>query len=267
LTASSTIKGAVEGPGSGKGDPARSQRDQRRTAARSARAAQRRKRRIKSWLICSAVLLGSAGLALGGWALAWRTDLLAIKEVRIDGVEGRLREAVQQVAAVPVGTPLASLPSGAIQGRVSSLDWVARAQVRAHWPSAVVIEVEPRIGLGQDWTTGQLIDVDGVVFTMPGADPAGLPTVRASDSGRIQALRALQSLPSALAKRIDVVTASTRDDVRFTLDSGALVRWGSAEQGALKAEVLMALLARRALVYDVSSPLTPTTRGERRGSR
>jgi cell division protein FtsQ len=43
------------------------------------------------------------------------------------------------------------------------------------------------------------------------------------------------------------------------------VLWGSAEQGELKAQVLAALLQRRAGVYDVSAPELPTTQQEKAG--
>jgi len=238
-----------------------------RSAQRAERVKRRRTTRLKRWLIVGAVVAMVSMIGVGVWLLAWRSDILAIREVRIDGVDGKLREAVQQAAMVPIGQPLVTLPATEIQARVQGIEWVRQASVRASWPDAVDISVEPRTGVGQDWVTGQLIDIDGVVFTLPGTMPSGLPVVRASEAGRAQALRALESLPEGITSRVTLVTASSRDDVRFTLDTGAVVRWGSAEQSALKAEVLAALLSRRALVYDVSSPLTPTTRGERRNGR
>ena len=241
--------------------------DPRLQAQRAERARRRRVGRIKRWLIASAAVLTVGAVGGAAWAVAWRTDLLAIKQVQVQGVDGKLRQAVQEAAMVPMGGPLVDLNAQDIQARVVALQWVRSALVRASWPNGVLIVVESRQGIGQDWSTGKAIDVDGTMFTIPGLAVSGLPQVRASDEGRLAALRTLERLPANLVKRITLVDAATRDDIRFTLESGAVVRWGSAEQVALKAEVLSALLARRALVYDVSSPLTPTTRGERRRDR
>ena len=75
------------------------------------------------------------------------------------------------------------------------------------------------------------------------------------------AVAVLLALPAELLARVDSVTATTRDDVTLVLTGvGQAVRWGSAEDAALKAQVLAALLTRPASVYDVSAPLAPTTR-------
>jgi cell division protein FtsQ len=236
-------------------------------AQRSDRAKMRRASRRRKWWIAGGALAALTAVALGAWALAWRTELLAIRDVRVSGVEGKLREAVLESAMVPIGLPLVELPSAAIEARVEAIEWVRDARVLPSWPSEVIIVVERRQPLGRDWATGEAIDIDGFAFTIPGEDSDRLPVVRATPQRRSDALRALEGLPSDLARRITLVTASTADDIRFSLANGAVVRWGSVEQGALKAEVLGALLTRRALVYDVSSPLTPTTRGERRAAR
>lgn len=206
-------------------------------------------------------------MGTGAWYLAWQTNLLAIERVEVVGAEGKLRQAVLESASVPMGQPLVELQTGAIESRIESIEWVRGATVRPSWPNEVMIEIEQRQALGQDWETGLAIDTDGTIFAPVEGRTSGLPVVRASDTGRAEALRALEKVPADLVSRITLVTASTRDDIRFTLQTGAVVRWGSADQGGLKAEVLRALLSRRALVYDVSSPLMPSTRGERSRGR
>jgi len=59
---------------------------------------------------------------------------------------------------------------------------------------------------------------------------------------------------------VRVIQAGSPDDVQFTLAGGKRVRWGSARQGAVKAQVLAALLSQPGTVYDVSSPELPTVR-------
>ena len=69
----------------------------------------------------------------------------------------------------------------------------------------------------------------------------------------------LAALPADISARLVSISATTRDDVALTLRSGALVRWGSAQQPEFKAEVLRALLRHKRAVYDVSAPELPTT--------
>jgi cell division protein FtsQ len=69
----------------------------------------------------------------------------------------------------------------------------------------------------------------------------------------------LQSLPPDLRDRVVSLSATTRDDVDLILRSGDEVRWGSADQAEMKAEVLRVLLKRKADMYDVSAPELPTT--------
>jgi cell division protein FtsQ len=47
--------------------------------------------------------------------------------------------------------------------------------------------------------------------------------------------------------------------VRLDLAGGALVKWGSAQDSATKAQVLAALLPHHAQVYDVTAPGFATT--------
>jgi cell division protein FtsQ len=71
-------------------------------------------------------------------------------------------------------------------------------------------------------------------------------------------------LPDKWRNRVIRLTATSRDDVALTLRSGAVVRWGSADQSEFKGSVLDALITRRAAIYDVSAPELPTTQGKRR---
>jgi len=73
-----------------------------------------------------------------------------------------------------------------------------------------------------------------------------------------------QSLPPDIAERVERIGATTRDDVRLHLRSGAVVRWGNAREMEFKAQVLRALLPQRARIYDVTAPSLPTTVGEKK---
>lgn len=216
-------------------------------------------------MIASLVVLGLA-LGVGTWFLVWKSDLLVVHRVQVNGVDGKLRQQVQSVANIETGQPMIELPTAAIEQQVEHISWVRHATVTRSWPDAALVTVEARQPLARDAASGLAIDAEGTIFEAPGEMAATLPMVIASDTGRVEAMLALANMPADLVKRITSLTASTRDDLRFTLASGVVVRWGNAGQSALKAEVLGALLKRKALVYDVSAPFMPTTRGERRRS-
>jgi cell division protein FtsQ len=55
------------------------------------------------------------------------------------------------------------------------------------------------------------------------------------------------------------VSAAEPDQVTLQLNDGVTVVWGSADQAALKAQVLSALMATHARYYDVSSPGSAVT--------
>ena len=123
----------------------------------------------------------------------------------------------------------------------------------------MVIAVEPKVALAR-LATGQSVAADGTSFTTPkgampvvtdsGAAVAGpvLPTVIAQGDALTQAMAALASLPVDLAARVKFVSASTRDDIDFTLRGGDLVHWGSAEKSVEKVQVLRALLVHSAAI-------------------
>jgi cell division protein FtsQ len=67
------------------------------------------------------------------------------------------------------------------------------------------------------------------------------------------------ALPDDISGMVDHVQVDTVDEILLILEDGRQVKWGSAEQSEEKAQVLLALLDRKAQVYDVSVPGMPTT--------
>lgn len=108
------------------------------------------------------------------------------------------------------------------------------------------------------------------------AREAGPPTVTAvatvlavldlDQRGRI--VEATAASPDSIQLRVEVPVRPDTDASDRAAEAEAVegltrevtVQWGSAEESALKAEVLSALLMTRAIEYDVSAPRTPVTR-------
>jgi cell division protein FtsQ len=91
-----------------------------------------------------------------------------------------------------------------------------------------------------------------------------LPRVKvgggADDDALEEGAQVVSVLDREVAELVDFVEVRTVDQIVLHLRDGREVRWGSAEQSADKAEVLLLLLDRKATVYDVSVPGQPTTR-------
>ncbi len=219
----------------------------------------RRRRRLRVAVVVLAVLLAAAA----AWVI-WFSSVLAVKDVRVVGVDGPRVQAVLDAAAIPAGVAMARMDADTPQRAVLALSWVQSAEVRRGWPTEVVIAVTPRVPIAGIASAGgtsgrSAVDAQGVVFEPVGALPKGLPTVSAEGVGLTSAMAVLASLPADLAPRVVSLSATTRDSVDLTLRSGDLVHWGSAEQAEAKAQVLRALMRRKADVYDVSAPEVPTT--------
>jgi cell division protein FtsQ len=108
-----------------------------------------------------------------------------------------------------------------------------------------------------------LVDGGGVVFKTVPSRPAGLPELRlpkvSADDPVTRAVTAvLGVIPEQLLKQVTTATAKTPASVEFTLASGKIVRWGTAEQTDRKAKVLAALLTQDGKIYDVAAPELPT---------
>jgi len=151
--------------------------------------------------------------------------------------------------------------------RVGSLAEVRSVDVTRAWPDGVRIEVVERTAVAVVDISGRLrgLDADGVVFREYRTAPKGMPRVRPGAAAGTDALKeaatVVSALPQDLASRIDHVEVATVDQITLVMRDRRRVMWGSAEESALKAQVVDRLLAaQEASVYDVSVPGNPTIR-------
>lgn len=240
--------------GATKARPKRRSRASRGQVDAIASAPRRRKRRIIIVAVL-VVLLGGAA----AWAV-WFSSWLTVSSVRVLGVEGPSAAEALQAAAIPMGVQLARVDTDSATVRVAALDWVASAEVRRGWPQEVVVAVVPRVpvaALATSPTSG--VDAEGMAFDVGDtAELKELPKVDAAGEALVEAMTVVTALPPDLAKKVTKVSAGTKDSVELTLKSGDLVRWGSADKHDEKVAVLRVLLERKASVYDVSAPSSPT---------
>ena len=115
----------------------------------------------------------------------------------------------------------------------------------------------------------ELVDPAGVTIAQSPERVPGYPFIDAKGDIDGTAFRSmvevLIALPAELLATVDSVSATTQDDVTLVLAGvGQQVRWGSAEDSAVKARVLATLIAvtdpSRPGVFDVSAPGTAVFR-------
>ncbi|WP_411720843.1 FtsQ-type POTRA domain-containing protein [Mycetocola sp.] len=217
------------------------------------------RRRRRTWL---SVLGGIVGLALLACLLAY-TPILSVRTIQVQGAERVSSDAIVADLSSQLGSPFPMVDESAIKAALVGYPLIESYSVEARPPSTLVIRLVERTPVGAV-DTGDgflLVDAAGVVVES-GADRPGAYPLIAVDGGIDaegfpSAAAVLRSLPSDLFARVDTVTATTKDDVRFTLrDAETTVVWGSAEEAPLKAYTLAALMKAQPgfAEYDVTSP-------------
>ncbi|MCW0212552.1 MAG: FtsQ-type POTRA domain-containing protein [Pseudonocardia sp.] len=233
-------------------------------------AARIRLRRALAALVAIVVLL--AVLAVGGWALLYKAGLADVETVEVSGVLPAAIPQVTEAAAVEIGAPLASVDTATVAQRVAQLPDVASVEVSRNWPHTVGITVVERqaVALAQTPQGLTLVDAAGVPYHQAPAVPPALPrftfgAVGPDDESTRAALAVLAALPDQLRGQVvtvDVTAGINGEDptVQLGLTEGRRVTWGTADDGARKAAVLVPLLTETGTVYDVASPELPTIR-------
>lgn len=223
---------------------------------------------MKRWMWATAVLAILVGVAVWvGWSSPW----LAVEKLRIE-VSGEVsaaagefpRSDVDAVVVVPQGTPMLRVSTNDIAERVAALPQVKEVSVYREWPDTLVIDIERRVPVAtvRGPSGFDLIDIDGMVVMEVTRQPSDLPFIAATGAGLPAALIVAAEIPPWLRDEIEVIEATTRNNVSFVLRDGSIVRWGGAERADLKVTVLESLLPGGWAVYDVSAPEVPTTSDE-----
>lgn len=219
----------------------------------------RRARRPVAALVVVALVLASV------WLVFFSSQVTA-RSVDVTGAQTLGESRIKRAAEVPTGTPLARVDLDAIRARVESIPSVRRAQVSRSWPHTVRIAVTERtpvavVDRGQGL---QALDSEGALFGHFTSRPKRLPLVRTQPGTGAEALaeaaRVVSSLPAAVSRRLDVVEATSVDQIALLLGNGRRILWGSADSSEQKAEVLAVLLKRPGQQINVSVPGRPTTK-------
>ncbi|OAR25392.1 cell division protein FtsQ [Streptomyces sp. ERV7] len=230
------------------------------------------------------MLLVLATAVVVGAAVAWvlyGSTWLRVERVETTGTEVLTPAEVEAVAAVPVGSPLVSVDTGAIEARLlRKLPRLDSVEVSRSWPHGIALDVTERkpVLLMKKGVNFTEVDAKGVRFATVAKAPAHVPLLELNpdSSGNSsslrrfpvdalvrEAVRVAGELPSAVAKDTRLVRVTSYDAVSLELSRGRTVLWGSEEEGELKARTLVALMkaAPRARYFDVSAPTAPAASG------
>ncbi len=244
----------------------RSEEERRRTRVARSTPRNRPNRRVeirRRWVALLSVLTVIALVYL-----LFFSSMLGAQEVTVSGSRTVSADAIRGAAAVPLDKPMLRLSTDEIRDRVAAMPGIATVEVSRSWPNTVEITVTERTAIaffdsGPGGDGVHLVDGGGVVFKTVPSRPSGLPELRlpkvSADDPVTRAVTAvLGVIPEQLLKQVTTATAKTPASVEFTLSSGKIVRWGTAEQTDRKAKVLAALLTQEGKVYDVAAPELPT---------
>ncbi|MBZ4318910.1 FtsQ-type POTRA domain-containing protein [Streptomyces sp. SCA2-4] len=235
----------------------------------------RRPRRTRLILWALALALAGAG---AGWVL-YGSGWLRATRVDVDGVEVLTAAEVREAAAVPLGDPLVSVDTDAIEERLRErLPRIESVDVSRDWPHGVAVEVterQPRAIVEKD---GKFVEIDGSGVRFATVDrppakvprlameaPADAPSTRRFGRPRLEreGVRAAAALPADVRRDTRVIRVRSYDSIIMELTGGRTVVWGSGERGEAKARSLTALMkaARGADHFDVSAPGAPAASG------
>lgn len=231
------------------------------TSRLQVRRRDRRRRRGRNWLIGALALALVVGVAY----VVGFSPALTARAVTVAGVRVLTKAEVLDAAGVPTGTPLVWIDPTQVADRVSGLPAVAEVTVSRDWPDEVRISVterKPRLAIPAGG--GYLLaDASGVVFQAVSTEPSGLVVVEADPNSQrvlVDVGTVFSALSSSTAAKVSRLEAPSRDGIVLRLRDGSRVVWGSAEDSALKSQVLEALLPLGGTVFNVSAPAFPTRR-------
>ncbi|WP_314040741.1 FtsQ-type POTRA domain-containing protein [Slackia exigua] len=224
-----------------------------------------------------AVLVAIAVFLVAG-ATAYSSNLFAIEDVSVEGVEHLTSEEMSRLAAIPADTTLLRVDTGKIEANILRDAWIKKAKVSRGFPNTLVISATERPiaatveVLSEDGSTSELwaIADDGTwLCRIPDQDSAegramspaiyddaahalaitdvayGLrPEVGSTctDASVNNALAIVSGMTTELKDQVKQISASSSDNATLTLDSNVEIAFGAAEDIRDKERVCLQIL-------------------------
>lgn len=233
------------------------------SAERFAARVRARRRRRRGLIALGVVVAGGLGwlVTFSSWATVGRVEVTGTG--RVDAA------AVRAAAGTELGRPLLLARPDDVADRLHREQALIKSvTVTRQWPGAMRITVVERqpVLVVRSGSQFRSVDLDGVTIERSATLPRGLPLVevdlgaRDADAALRACFEVVRAMPAGLKSQVRRIGAGSADQVWLRLADGARVEWGDSTETPRKAQVLLALLAQRADVYDVRSPGTPAVR-------
>ncbi|MGW5785104.1 cell division protein FtsQ [Streptomyces sp. NPDC003757] len=241
------------------------------------RARRFRPHRLRTIIIPAAALVLAAGGTV--WVL-YGSNWTRLEDVSVSGTRVLTPAQVREAADVPIGDPLVSVDTAAVEARLrGKLPRIDEVAVERSWPHGIGLKVTERTPVLVVQKGRKFVEVDdeGARFATVSKAPKGVPalelelarsgsaaaSLRRFDDDRLvrEAVRVAGRIPGKVARDTRLVKVRSYDDISLELSGGRTVSWGSGERGAGKARALTALMKATpdARHFDVSVPTAPAS--------
>lgn len=224
------------------------------------------------------IALGALVLVAGCLWLLYGSSWLRTERVETSGTDVLTPAEVEAAAKVPIGAPLVSVDTDAVEARLrSALPRIDSVDVERSWPDGIELVVTERkpVLLLEKGTEFVEVDASGVRFATVVKAPKGVPLLRleVDDSASLkrfgkdrlvgEAVRIRGELPAEVVTAMKSMKVVSYDYISLELTGNRTVVWGSSEEGEAKARALDALMkaAPKARHFDVSAPSAPASSG------
>ncbi len=235
--------------------------------------------RLRTIIILAVALVLLAGGTL--WVL-YGSNWTRVERVSVSGTRVLTPGQVREAADVPLGDPLVSVDTEALEARLRrKLPRIDEVVVERSWPHGIGLKVIERtpvlmVRKGRNFVE---VDEEGIRYATVSRAPKNVPLLRleparsgstAASLRRFgedrlvrEAVRTAGRLPDRVARDTRLVKVRSYDDIELELSGKRTVAWGSGEQGAPKARALTALMKATpdARHFDVSVPTAPASSG------
>lgn len=201
------------------------------------------------------VLLATAGAIY----VSYFSNLLTVKNVRVNGIERLNEQRVLDLAQVEINSPLIELNPEIVANQILQEKLVKKVDVRKGWPDTLVIEIEERSPMAlTDLIDGRyLVDETGVAFSRAGPDDVHLFVFAPNEAARGLAARVSRELPAWLHPEVSRVESYDAKRATVILNSGRRIVWGDEFKTDEKSSVLKVLLRTDEGDIDISTVEVP----------
>lgn len=212
-----------------------------------------------------------AALLAAGLAVSM-SPVFSARGIHVRGGNHLDRLRIVELAGVSRGTNVLWLDEGAVERRLETEPWIARAEVIAEFPTTLRIEVVERtpVAVASDGVRTSLMAGDGTSLGVAEPD-ASMPLIRFAASGSVEgpvagpvgAARALGAMSPALRERVGRVLVHLDGTLELRIEDGPVVRYGMPSDLKAKARSIARTLAwatangERILRLTVAAPRAP----------